>query len=162
MEGALRRVATGLDRIELDGGDGGGIDPLIAGAAALDTDADFSLRDRGMVECDVKIDYQRRCSQRVGSEHVLNSEVARVSWQAQPGCFGQVRDNVIAGAIDRSNQAPSACSLSISKDQTQPPDSRETISAQSLQHEESCLVTNDKGHSHNNLTVMHLIHFDPY
>jgi len=48
-EGALRRVATGLDLIELDGGDGGGMEPLTAGAAALDTDADFSLRDRGMI-----------------------------------------------------------------------------------------------------------------
>lgn len=47
-EGALRRVATGLDLVELDGGDGGGIVPLIAGAAALDTEADFSLRDRGI------------------------------------------------------------------------------------------------------------------
>ena len=46
----MRRVATGLDLVELDGGDGGGIEPLTAGAAALDTDADFSRRDRAMVE----------------------------------------------------------------------------------------------------------------
>jgi len=63
IEGALRRVATGLERVELTGGDGGGIEPLIAGAAALDTDADFSLRDRAMVEGEVKINYGREFSQ---------------------------------------------------------------------------------------------------
>lgn len=47
----LRRVA-GLD---LEGGDGGGIDPLMAPAASamlLDTDADLSLRERGIAMSD--------------------------------------------------------------------------------------------------------------
>lgn len=61
----LRRVA-GLD---LDGGDGGGIDPLIAPAASamlLDTDVDLSLRERGIATS--------KCNSRSCSDQKVRNE----------------------------------------------------------------------------------------
>lgn len=50
-DGALRRVAAGLDRADTGAGleEGGSIAPLMIGAVALDTDADLSLFVRAIV-----------------------------------------------------------------------------------------------------------------